>query len=431
MSRISPATMTAVIFAILVGLAGAYSVRMYLSDTGPVAEVEAPPAPTMVFVPVAAREMEIGQIVSINDIVVQKYTQEEFKDSPYADRLFMTDTVQMDGRQLQRAVSKGDEFAPDSFFATGMGPSVTTLLKPGFRAVTIPIKNVGAVEGFASPSAMVDVLFRSISSADRPEVTLTLLEMVEVLAVDRNVLPGQLPGTASGRPATVTLAVTPEQAKALKAVEDRGELSLTLRHPDDGATVVSSGLKSDDKVTIDQIIGAPARKQTATLEIYYGGKRQEFTFKDSPKKDQRNNQERIETPIRPETSVAKLSPAPAKSPVPELKQTAAVKSPEKVVVAEANVPEPKKVGTPELKVAEQKKVANATDKVTKPKKVLITGPKSKVVEPKKGVSTSARVIDLKEGFITGARVIEPQSVASNESEKVAVASVEVETPNVE
>jgi len=306
MSRISPATMTAFIFAILVGLAGAYSVRMYLSNVEPVVEQEEPPAPQMVFVPVAAREMTVGQSVSISDIVVQKYTQEEFEKSIYADRLFMTDTTQISGRQLQKAVNKGDEFAPDTFFAAGMGPSVTSLLKPGFRAVTIPIRNVGAVEGFASPSAMVDVLFRSTPNGERPEVTLTLLEKVEVLAVDRNVLPGQLPGAGSGRPATVTLAVTPEQAKALKAVEDRGELSLTLRHPEDSESVVSAGLKSDDKVTMDQIVGAPPKRRTSSIEIYYGGARQEYTFNNTVR-ETKSNIDSIKTPIRPETSVAVIS----------------------------------------------------------------------------------------------------------------------------
>ena len=314
MSRISPATMTALIFAILIGLAGAYSVRVYLADVAPDVTPESAPqaAPTMVYVPVAAREMELGQVVSINDIIVNKFTQEEFKKSEYANRMFMTDTKQIDGRQLQKAVKHGEIFTPDSFFATGMGPNVTMLLKPGFRAVTVPIKNVGAVEGFATPSTMVDVLFRSVAEGDRPEVTLTLLEMVEVLAVDRNVLPGQLPGTATGRPATVTLAVTPEQAKALKAVEDRGELSLTLRHPDDGNTVVSTGLKSDDKVTVDQLIGKRPRQQTASIEIYNGTQRQEYTFKSSPR-DIKSDLDRIETPIRPETSVALVNPPEAET----------------------------------------------------------------------------------------------------------------------
>lgn len=306
MSRISPATMTAFIFAILVGLAGAYSVRMYLSNVEPVVQQEEPPAPEMIFIPVAAREMKLGQSVSISDIIVQQFTPEEFKKSIYADRLFMTDTNQISGRQLQKDVKKGEEFAPDTFFADGMGPSVTSLLKPGFRAVTIPIRNVGAVEGFASPSAMVDVLFRSTPSGERPEVTLTLLEKVEVLAVDRNVLPGQMPGLGSGRPATVTLAVTPEQAKALKAVEDRGELSLTLRHPEDIDSVVSAGLKSDDKVTMDQIIGTPPKRRTASIEIYYGGARQEYTFNNTVK-ETRNDPDSIKTPIRPETSVAVIS----------------------------------------------------------------------------------------------------------------------------
>jgi hypothetical protein len=213
-----------------------------------------------------------------------------------------------------------------------MGPNVTMLLKPGFRAVTVPIKNVGAVEGFATPSTLVDVLFRSVADGDRPEVTLTLLELVEVLAVDRNVLPGQLPGTAAGRPATVTLAVTPEQAKALKAVEDRGELSLTLRHPDDAGSVVSAGLKSDDKVTVDQIIGVRPQQQTASIEIYNGGERQEFTFKSSPK-DIKTDLDRIETPIRPETSVAVLTSTEVETP----KKSRRNRKPEaqdKLVVAE-------------------------------------------------------------------------------------------------
>lgn len=308
MSRISPATMTAVIFAILIGLAGAYSVRMYLADVAPIEEPAEEPeaAPSMVYVPVAAREMELGQVVSINDIVVNKFTQEEFQESAYAGKLFMTDTAQIDGRQLQKSVKFGEVFAPDSFFAAGMGPNVSSLLKPGFRAVTVPIKNVGAVEGFATPSTMVDVLFRSQPEGDRPEVTLTLLEMVEVLAVDRNVLPGQLPGSAAGRPATVTLAVSPEQAKALKAVEDRGELSLTLRHPDDGGSVVSVGLNSDAKVTVDQIIGKKPQEQTASIEIYNGASRSEYTFKTSAR-DIKEDLDRIETPIRPETSVAVLT----------------------------------------------------------------------------------------------------------------------------
>lgn len=307
MSRISPATMTAAIFAILVGLVGAYSVRQYLSGTGPVEAVAAElPKTEMVFVPIAARDMVIGQTLTLSDISIERIEKSKFGNSKYVGMSFMTDTKQMVGKQLQVQIEKGGVFLPEVFYPEGMGPSVTRLLTPGHRAVTIPIKNVGAVEGFASPGTMVDVLFRSLPNEDRPEVTLTLLESVEVLAVDRNVLPGQLPNGAAGRPATVTLGVSPEQAKALKAVEDRGELSLVLRHPDDDRTLVSAGLNSSDQVTIDQLIGGKPIQRKASIEIYNGAQRNEFTFNESVK-DGQGDLNRISTPIRSETTVAAVS----------------------------------------------------------------------------------------------------------------------------
>lgn len=309
MSRISPATMTAAIFAILVGLLGAYGVRQYLSQTSPevaAVEEETPEPPKMVYIPVAARSMQIGQTVNLSDVIVNRVEQAKFGSSKYVGMRFMRDTEHIFGKKLQVALEKGDVFMPELFYPEGMGPSVTRMLKPGHRAVTIPIRNVGAVEGFATPGTLVDVLFRSLKDADRPEVTLTLLEMVEVLAIDRNILPGQSPAATPGLPATVTLGVTPEQAKALKAVEDRGELSLALRHPDDNGSVVPASVKSSEKVTVDQLIGARPEKKTASIEIYNGGQKTEFTF-NVPVKEDEDDLNRIETPIRPETSIAVLS----------------------------------------------------------------------------------------------------------------------------
>jgi hypothetical protein len=60
---------------------------------------------------------------------------------------------------------------------------------------------------------------------------MTLLDNVQVLAVDRETEDGATPVNTSGRSSgrTVTLAVTPLQARALQVVEDRGTLSLVLR----------------------------------------------------------------------------------------------------------------------------------------------------------------------------------------------------------
>jgi Flp pilus assembly protein CpaB len=112
--------------------------------------------------------------------------------------------------------------------------------------VTIPIEHISAVQGFARPGSFVDVLFRSRAEEERPEVTITLLERVKVLAVNKNTLTEKNVELEGG--GAVTLSVTPIQAKSLKVVEGRGELSLTLRNPNDELDFLPVDLNRGEKV---------------------------------------------------------------------------------------------------------------------------------------------------------------------------------------
>lgn len=231
MARISSGTMTVVVFAILVGLGGAFVVRQELARP----KLEPPPAPAAtpqpVIVPVAATDLEPGQTITIHDIALLSFNPQDYPKSKYANLAYMRNPQQIQNRRLKMALRKGEAFMPEFLYPEGLGPGISDRLQAGYRAVTVPIQNVGAVQGFARPGTWVDVLFRANASGRRPEVTFTLLERVEVLAINQNLMPNQVvDGKDLG---TVTLAVTPVQAKMLKVVEGRGELSLALRHPDD------------------------------------------------------------------------------------------------------------------------------------------------------------------------------------------------------
>lgn len=278
MARISPGTMTAAVFAILIGLAGAYSVRQYLEQP-PVAEEQAEQdEPSAVRVPLAGNDLMAGRKLTINDVIVIRMSPEKYEKSDYKDKQFMRDPSQIAGRVLREPISKGDVFLTTDLYPEGMGPGVSEMLEPGYRAVSVPIHNIAAVAGFARPGSIVDVLFRATGNEKHPEMTMTLIERAEVLAVGETMLPDHdVDVGEDSKTGNVTLAVASNQAKILKAVEDRGELTLTLRSPEETVNFVPRG-SAQRKVTMPQLLGLPTVRQQKTLDIYRGAEKSTMTF---------------------------------------------------------------------------------------------------------------------------------------------------------
>lgn len=263
MAKVSSGTMTVTVFAALVGLGGAFVVRQTMQRPAP-AESAAPVAtPAPVIVPLAAMDLQPGRKLTLNDIAPRRLTQEEFKKSEYRKLTFLSNTTQIQGRSLRKAVPAGRPFQPDDFFPDGAGPDIAERLQAGYRAVTVPIESVGSVNGFAVPGSIVDVLFRAKPEGVRPAVTLTLLERIEVLAFNVNTTQGMRDPAlnANQHSATVTLAVTPQQAKILKVVEGRGDMSLTLRNPKDdfqfAPVEVGGGMRPDMHRKTNDLVPTP------------------------------------------------------------------------------------------------------------------------------------------------------------------------------
>jgi pilus assembly protein CpaB len=342
--------MTVVIFAILVGLGGAIVVRQQLRQLPQLAMSEPELLVQSVIVPTAAMDLAPGQTLTINEIALVSLSPERYESSPYYKKSFMRNPEQVNGRTIKHAIKKGDAFLPDDFYP-GLGrPGIADRLQPGLRAVTVSIEDVGAVQGFAGPGSVVDVLFRSRSEGDRPEVTLTLLERVEVLALASSVVPGQQVELDKG--GTVTLSVTPQQAKILKVVEGRGELSLTLRSEDDvdvlpfdlgtvepllgqshraltaseiALTTAATGTghggvgamtnvveKNVERVTLDDLIGMPITMPPRQMEIYLGPTKTVVEFGKTPDAGYQLLQKggRIRTPIAQDPTPPRNSPNP-------------------------------------------------------------------------------------------------------------------------
>ena len=276
MTKISPGTVIVGIFAVLFGLVGAYAVRQQLAAK-PAPEPAAPEAPRPVLVPVAAVDLEPGRSLTVSDVVILRLLPGQL-ESQGIRGAYMRDSEQIVGRILKQPLTKGATFFPDQFYPQGLGPSIAERLKPGFRAVTVPIENAAAVAGMATPGSVVDVLFRSTPDKEKqtPETTVMLLENVEVLALGDVSTPGaQAAGDARpSRNLTVTLAVSPKQAGALQVVQGRGEMSLAMRNPEDRVTSAAAPPQ-----TLEGLLGLP-QPVSLTTEIYRGTTRNTVTFVD-------------------------------------------------------------------------------------------------------------------------------------------------------
>lgn len=281
MARISPGTMTALIFAILVGLGGAYAVRQYLHRPPVVAQK--PPAPVVLTVPVASNDLIPGRKLTINDVALLQLSPEQARKQGLDGKPYMRDPKQIAGRVLRQEIKKGVIFLTEDFYPDGMGPGIAGELPPGHRAVTVPIHNIGAVAGFAQPGSIVDVLFRARPRDSYPETTVTLIEAIEVLAVGPSTVPGlEVRDETLGRPretGTVTVSVTASQARALKAVEGRGELTLALRNPQDFVPVVMGEMPAaTSHTTLDAVLGLTPPAPPKQIEIFRGGALETVTF---------------------------------------------------------------------------------------------------------------------------------------------------------
>lgn len=284
MSRISPATVTICILAILFGLGGAYALRVYLKEK---------PAPVVTLdqatVPIASLDLPAGRMITRGDIGLS--LRRTMGTLPPHTMASPADVI---GRVLSAPMKAGEPFQTTNLFPEGSGPSIASRIQPGMRAVTVPVDSLGTLGGHVRPGSIVDVLFRSTSREDKqgfeeiPEVTVTLLEGVEVLAMGPDPLttrPAAAPqrNTGSGDIASreppkvfVTISCSADQSSKLRAVLGHGDLALTMQ-PQKAEQAIQNVIQAQQTkpaaMTLENILGVDQSPTQAKTEVYRGGNR--------------------------------------------------------------------------------------------------------------------------------------------------------------
>lgn len=136
----------------------------------------------------------------------------------------------MYGAVARNAITSGEPILESRLVRLGDSGFLAAILKPGMRAVTVPVDASSGVAGLVMPGDRVDVIVTHEYARDENQMTRrvseTVLRNVRVLALDQ-----RLDDVAkeAGLAKTATLEVEPKHTEVIATVTEMGKISLSLR----------------------------------------------------------------------------------------------------------------------------------------------------------------------------------------------------------
>jgi pilus assembly protein CpaB len=229
------------------------------------ANFTAPQAPAQnpdVTVVVAATDLALGTAITPELMTTTQRQQAEAAGTYQR-------TEDLVGRVVRRTVGVGQAFTAADF-ETGVTALLASSLRPGLRAIAVPLSRVDSVGALLQPGDYVDVII-TLTEADGlyPQVLVNpnfgrvgpdgaietnpyisvdqfvnsttvkvVVQNVQVLAsMFASTEPTNVVVTASAPPEiVVVLAVTPQQSEVIRFAQVNGNVSLVMRFPGDSAT---------------------------------------------------------------------------------------------------------------------------------------------------------------------------------------------------
>jgi pilus assembly protein CpaB len=191
----------------------------------------APPTVDLVKVVVAAVVIPRGSLVTTELVKTRDYPRELL---PQGAILKLEDVLD---RSALATVVAGEPVLESKLSPRGQR-GLATQIATGMRAITINTNVAAGVAGFILPGNKVDVLLTVNSGGGTSDptgggATTTLLQNVEILAVDQRIEAPTENLMDSKEMRSVTLLVTPDQAAKVELGQNKGTLHLSLRNPSD------------------------------------------------------------------------------------------------------------------------------------------------------------------------------------------------------
>lgn len=246
--------------ALMLGVGGVYLANKLIQEQISEKEKALHGQLKTVQVVVPTRDLQRGERVSAGDMSIREVPED------YADRNSVTpDRFETAiGQALVSDLQEGRALLW-AHLESGVVPTFSGKLPVGMRAVTVTVDQISSISGMLAPKDRVDLVM-TMQDGNK-SATFPLLKKVQVLATGTRIEPGNT--AQGGQPeaySTVTLLLSPEDAKKVILAQDSGKMQAVLRNPDDDKPT------SDEKITVSALLNhSNSGKQAAGTEYIIGG----------------------------------------------------------------------------------------------------------------------------------------------------------------
>jgi len=242
--------------AIFIGAGAIYFARSWLDSERAALEalrsIGGDDEPEVRFILVAKRSLARGMFVKAEDLRWQAWPDETLEETyivkggPRTEKDFA-------GAVVRFPVVAGEPVTSARLVKPGERGFLAAALKPGMRAVTIPVSVTTGVAGFILPGDHVDLLLthRFGGRKSGRYATETLMPDIRVIAIDQR-LNLQNQGVKVSK--TLTFEVTPKEVEMVTVARRLGSMSLSLRslaQPEltaEGEVEAGTGIATNDVV---------------------------------------------------------------------------------------------------------------------------------------------------------------------------------------
>ena len=207
----------ALVVAIVLGVLSILGIRFYVEKIKTQYDTQA----QLVDLPVAARDLSQGQVVTEKDIQTRKFPRAILEGLGK----YMDDQKAIENSKVVIPEIKQGQVFQYYHFRRALTRSALRIGE-GFRAVTIPLSTVNGIAGMLKPTDVIDIVvttdFKVVGgpgiTGKQFRVTRTLLKKVQILALDDKTDPE----TQYTDYATATLQLTPDDANRFLNAMDLG-----------------------------------------------------------------------------------------------------------------------------------------------------------------------------------------------------------------